>query len=86
MKGYENFDELIKNHRLDFVIIAVPHYLHYEFTKKAILKGIHVLKEKPMAVFLIQAKELNELAKENNVQIMVTLQRRFNPIYSTFFN
>jgi predicted dehydrogenase len=85
VKGYENFDELIKNHRLDFVIIAVPHYLHYEFTKKAILKGIHVLKEKPMAVSLIQAKELNELAKENNVQIMVTLQRRFNPIYSTFF-
>jgi len=43
VKGYENFDELIKNHRLDFVIIAVPHYLHYEFTKKAILSRLWLL-------------------------------------------
>jgi len=44
-----------------------------------------VFKEKPMAVSLAQAKELDALAKENNIQVMVALQRRFNPIYSTFF-
>ena len=38
-----------------------------------------------MAVSLAQAKELDALAKENNIQVMVALQRRFNPIYSTFF-
>jgi len=85
VKGYTSFDDLIKNHRLDFIIIAVPHYLHYEFTKKAILNKIHVFKEKPMAVSLAQAKELDALAKKNNIQVMVALQRRFNPIYSTFF-
>ena len=85
VKGYENFDDLLNNQKLDFVVIALPHYLHYEITKKAILNKIHVLKEKPFALSLTQAKELKDLAEKNNVQISVTLQRRFNPIYSTFF-
>jgi len=85
IKIYENFDELIKNQKLDFVIIALPHYLHYEITKKALLNKIHVLKEKPFAISLTQAKELKDLDEKNKVQIAVTLQRRFNPIYSTFF-
>ncbi len=84
VKGYENFDDLLKDQKLDFVIIALPHYLHYEITKKAILNKIHVLKEKPFAVSLTQAKKLKDLAERNKIQIAVTLQRRFNPIYSTF--
>jgi len=85
IKIYEKFEDLIKDQKLDFVIIALPHYLHYETTKKAILNKIHVLKEKPFAISLLQAKELKSLAEKNKIQIAVTLQRRFNPIYSTFF-
>jgi predicted dehydrogenase len=85
IKVYDNFDELIKNQKLDFVIIALPHYLHYEFTKKALLNKIPVLKEKPFAISLTQAKELKEIAEKTKIPIVVTLQRRFNPIYSTFF-
>ncbi len=84
-KGYKSLDDLFKNHNLDFIVVAVPHYLHYEILKEAIWRKIHILKEKPFVVSLTQAKELNKLAQANNVQIMVTLQRRFNPIYSTFF-
>lgn len=85
VKGYKKLDDLFKNHDLDFIIVAVPHYLHYEILKESIGRKIHILKEKPFAVSLEQAKELSRLAQANNVQIMVTLQRRFNPIYSTFF-
>ncbi len=85
VKGYTSFDKLIKNQKLDFVIIALPHHLYYEIIKKAIKNKIHILKEKPFAISLRQAKELEEMARKNKVQIMVTLQRRFNPIYSTFF-
>ena len=84
-KIYDNFDGLLKNQKPDFIIIALPHYLHFEITKKAILNKIHILKEKPFAISLTQARELRNLANKNNIQIAVTLQRRFNPIYSTFF-
>lgn len=85
--GYNSFDDLLKNKRrnLDFIIIAVPHNLHYEITKKALINKIHVLKEKPFTISLEQAKEIRDIAKNTNTKVMVTLQRRFNPIYSTFF-
>ncbi len=85
IKGFDNFNDLIKKTKPDFVVIAVPHYLHYEIAKKAIENKVHILKEKPFAISLKEARELDNLARRNNVQISVTLQRRFNPIYSTFF-
>ena len=85
IKGYSNGKDLMKNEKLDFVIIAVPHCKHYEVTKEALNRKIHVLKEKPFAVSFEEATELKKLAEKNNVYISVTLQRRFNPIYSTFF-
>ncbi|MBU3934697.1 Gfo/Idh/MocA family oxidoreductase [Patescibacteria group bacterium] len=83
--GYNNANDLIKNQKLDFVIIAVPHCKHYEITKNALNNKIHVLKEKPFAVSLKEAVDLKNLAEKNDVQVSITLQRRFNPIYSTFF-
>lgn len=83
--GYSSFDDLLRNRKLDFVIIAIPHYLHNEIVKKALASMIHVLKEKPFAVSISQAREIKNIAEKNNIQVAVTLQRRFNPIYSTFF-
>ena len=85
VSGYCSVEELFEKEKLDLVIIAVPHHLHYSITKLAILNKVNVLKEKPFAVSLKQAKEIDFLAKENDVKVSVTLQRRFNPIYSTFF-
>ncbi len=83
--AYENFEDLLKSGNLDFVIVAVPHHLHKDIVKKAIEYKVHILKEKPFAMSLAEGKEIKELAEKNNVKIALTLQRRFNPIYSTFF-
>ena len=81
---YLDYKKLLRKNP-DFVIIALPHYLHFEVTKMTIEMGIHVLKEKPFAFNLHDAKILFDLARKNKVKIGVTVQRRFNPIYSTFF-
>lgn len=83
--GYTDAMEMIEKEHLDFVIIAVPHHLHHELTKQALQRGLHVLKEKPFATSLSDAQELLALAKKYNRHLIVTLQRRFNPIYNTFF-
>jgi len=82
---YGNFEDLLRLEKLDFVIVVVPHYLHKDVMQKAIQRKIHILKEKPFAVSLAEAKEILKLAEKNNVKIALTLQRRFNPIYYTFF-
>ncbi len=85
IRTYERFEDLFHSETLDFVIIAVPHYLHKDVIEKAIKHKVHILKEKPFAVSLADAKGIKKLAEQNNVKIALTLQRRFNPIYSTFF-
>ena len=62
----------------------MPHYLHFNATKSAVLHKINVLKEKPFAISLKQAKELNQLAQKNKIIISTTTQRRFNPVYIKF--
>lgn len=81
---YASYEEMFKKEPLDFAVIALPHHVYYEATKSAILNKINVLKEKPFTTTLKQAKELQTLAAKNNVVVSITLQRRFNPIYSTF--
>ena len=81
---YDSHEQMFKKEKLDFIILALPHHLHFEITKSAILHKINVLKEKPFATNLKQAIELKKLAVKNKVEISTTLQRRFNPIYTTF--
>ncbi len=85
VQGYRDWNDIFKNHSLDFVVIVLPHHLHFEAAKDALTHNVHVFKEKPLAISLKQGKELQKLADEHKVKISVTLQRRFNPIYSTFF-
>lgn len=82
--AYTNYKKLLEDTTIDFVIIAVPHHSHFEITKDALESGKHVLKEKPFVTTLAEGKMLEEISRQQGKEIMVTLQRRFNPIYTTF--
>ena len=62
----DNFDELC-NFGIDTVYIAIPNFLHFEFCKKALEKGINVIVEKPITTNYREAKELEKLAKEKKL-------------------
>lgn len=65
-------------------IVALPHNEYLPVIRILAQRGIHIIKEKPFAISLEKARELFRLAKEHNVSIQVTLQRRYNPIFKTF--
>lgn len=56
--------------QVDAVYIATPHLSHYDYIKSAINAGKHVLVETPMVLNGEQAKELFELAEQNDVILM----------------
>jgi predicted dehydrogenase len=72
-----NFNEFINN--IDAVYIASPHLTHYGYIKKALLKGKHVLCEKPMVLSVTEAKELFQLAKEKKLVLLEALKTAFAP-------
>ncbi|GAB7185471.1 Gfo/Idh/MocA family oxidoreductase [Kitasatospora sp. Ki12] len=74
--------DLLDAVRPDFVIVAVPHYAGRAVIEECAKRGVHVMKEKPFATSLTEAHELAAVCR-GRIELMVTLQRRFNPIYTS---
>lgn len=66
-----DFDQVLATDEVDGVIIATPSHTHYPLVKKALLAGKNVYVEKPVATSSEEAKELNELAEEKGLVLMV---------------
>lgn len=66
-----NFDDVLNDSSVTAVAIATPVNTHYILAKKALEAGKHVLLEKPMTDKSSDAKELIEIAKKNNLVLMV---------------
>ncbi len=74
----DEFDEMLKTD-IDAVVIAAPARLHYPLAKAALLKGKHVLTEKPFATTSQHALELAELATARGLTVMVGHTYVFHP-------
>lgn len=64
-------DEVLRDPTIDAIVVATPAAIHYEYAKKALLAGKHVLVEKPLAMTTKEAQELIALSKEKQKTLMV---------------
>ena len=55
----------------DAAIVMVPHHLHVEIAREVLLKGKHVLLEKPLAISVEGCRELLALAQSTDRVFMV---------------
>jgi UDP-2-acetamido-3-amino-2,3-dideoxy-glucuronate N-acetyltransferase len=74
-----SFEAVIQNPVINAVAIATPAETHYELAKAALLSGKHVFVEKPLALVVNEAEELNEIAGRNNLRLMVGHILLFHP-------
>jgi UDP-2-acetamido-3-amino-2,3-dideoxy-glucuronate N-acetyltransferase len=74
-----NWDEVLTNNCIDRVCIALPAHLHYTFAKKSLEAGKHVYVEKPITLDISQAEELNNMAKEKGLILMVGHLLQYHP-------
>jgi predicted dehydrogenase len=79
-KAYRNLDEILADDAVDAVHLAVPNVLHYEFAKKALGAGKHVMCEKPLAMNSAESAELAELAGSKDLAAAVCYNIRFYPL------
>jgi predicted dehydrogenase len=63
--------DVIGNPKVDAVVIATPVSTHFKLAREALIAGKHVLIEKPMATSIGEADELNKLAREKGLTLMV---------------
>jgi predicted dehydrogenase len=75
----ESAEELVNVPGLDAVVVSSPHTLHYEHARLALVKGLHVMCEKPMCTDGRQARELVRLANEKGVHLLVPYGWHYKP-------
>ncbi|PIE47373.1 MAG: glycerol-3-phosphate cytidylyltransferase [Gammaproteobacteria bacterium] len=76
--GFDRVEDLLEK-PIDAVYIATPHEMHYEYAKKALLAGKHVLCEKPITLNSEHLTELYEIADANNLVLMEAIKTAFFP-------
>lgn len=82
--AFENYELLLDNADIDIVYLATPANLHVEQITKIISAGKHVLLEKPMALTIEDAQQINEIVEEAGVHLVVGHSHGFNrPIQQT---
>ncbi len=79
VKGYADYKKMLREEELDFVDIAVPHFLHKEILIASARAGVNIIIEKPLATTLEEADLMLEAVEENKVNLCVLHNYRYNP-------
>jgi predicted dehydrogenase len=80
--SYENYEDLLG--KVDAVSIVVPTVHHHKIARHFLEAGVHVLLEKPIASTVDEAKDLEELATEQNLVLQIGHVQRYNVVFTEF--
>lgn len=78
-KAYADYEQLLKEVKVDAVSVCTPNALHAPATIAAANAGAHVLVEKPMATSTEEGLAMIEAARANGVLLMVGHNQRYMP-------
>lgn len=79
---YYSFSDMLDHAEFDAISIALPTYLHKEYTLQAAKARKHIICEKPIALTLEDAQEMMSVCEENGVRLFVGHVVRFFPDYN----
>lgn len=79
---YTDYDVLIKDENVNFVYIALPNSMHYEYALKALQNGKNVICEKPFTSTVEEAKVLIDLAKQKSLFLFEAITTLHLPNYT----
>ncbi len=77
-KVYFNLRQMLKEIKVDLIIILTPSGLHYEHSNLALDYKFNVLVEKPISLLVSDAKKLYHKAKKKKLVLCVGFQNRYN--------
>jgi len=76
---YLDFNEMYNKEKLDFIVVATQTRGHVAPTTSALLKGISVLCEKPIAIDPIEADEMVSASEKTGAKLAINQQNHVSP-------
>lgn len=80
-KAYQTVEALAGDADIHAVSISTPPFLHYEMARTVINSGKHLLLEKPTALTLQEAEELQTLAEAKGIVTCLDFEFRYVPAW-----
>ena len=77
IKTYTDYNKLLSNETLDFVVVAIPTKFHYPVAKAALEKNIHVFCEKPFVLHTEEGEDLVRIVNEKGLLNQVGYHNHF---------
>jgi len=78
IKAFGSYEEIVSKKIVDALYIPLPNSLHFEWVKRALENGLHVLVEKSLACNFSEAETLVNLARMKNLALVENFQFRFH--------
>lgn len=76
---YKDYEEMLDEVQPDGVLAFGPVSQHLDIVKKAAPRGIHVMVEKPLAFSAKEAAEMEKLAADNSIHLLVNYETSWYP-------
>ncbi|CAK1361985.1 putative oxidoreductase [Cercospora beticola] len=83
IKSWRSIDEVYEDPEVDVVIVTTPPDGHYEFAKKSLESGKHVIVEKPFVPTSKEAGELAAISQQTGKKLAVYQNRRWDADFLT---
>lgn len=77
VKTYTDYNKLLANETLDFVVVSIPTKFHYPVAKAALERNIHVFCEKPFVLHTEEGEDLVRIANEKGLVNQVGYHNHF---------
>lgn len=82
---FKNLDE-VDFQSFDSALLCIPDELKFDYVKKLVTNGKHVLIEKPFNLPTLQLKEIADLSNKAKITVYVAYNHRFEPHWRTTRN
>jgi len=82
VNGYLSYKEMIEKEKPDAVYILLPHHLHLEAVEFAMNRDISVFLEKPIAIDMEQALQIEKIDNNSKATLFVAHNGLFHPAFN----
>ena len=78
---YDDYKKMLDDGVCDAVLVVVPHYSHPEIVIECLKRNVHVITDKPAAVYTKQVEEMNAAAEKSKALFGMMFNQRTNALY-----
>lgn len=86
VRSFDTIDALIQDPEIELIVVNTPNNTHFDFARRALEAGKHVLIEKPFATTVAEAEELLDLAKRRGLYALAYQNRRWDSDFQSVKN